>query len=251
MIMDNFVSNFFSQLTQARPVESLFDVIEDTVYFVKDSDSRYVAVNLPLVRRCGFSSKDELIGKTAEEVFPPHLGERFTAQDKNVLMSGEPVRGELELHFFSAGNESWCLTWKEPVRGEEGKIVGLVGISRDINFQAVNDPEIQAIASTLKLVQETLDQPMTTEDLAARGGFSAYQLDRRMKELFGITTAQYITRCRINLACHRLSQTAEPISQIAIACGYSEQSSFTRQFGRSVGITPKAYRDASTRVAGS
>jgi hypothetical protein len=45
----------------------LFDHVPDTVFFLKDTQGRYTAVNLTLVKRCGFEHKSELIGKTAEQ----------------------------------------------------------------------------------------------------------------------------------------------------------------------------------------
>ena len=57
--------------------EELFDRIDDMVFFLKDRNARYVAVNEALVRRCGLPGKADLVGRTAREVFPPLLGDRF------------------------------------------------------------------------------------------------------------------------------------------------------------------------------
>lgn len=48
---------------------------------------------------------------------------------------------------------------------------------------------------------------------------------------------------RIELACARLSWTEQAIGQIALDCGYGDQAAFTRQFRKSVGLTPRAYRE--------
>jgi hypothetical protein len=50
--------------------EELFDRIDDTVFFLKDRNARYVAVNEALVQRCGLPAKADLVGRTAREVFP-------------------------------------------------------------------------------------------------------------------------------------------------------------------------------------
>ena len=73
-------------------------------------------------------------------------------------------------------------------------------------------------------------------------GMSRYQLDRRVRALTGLTVGQYITRARIGHACHRLRHTDEPISAIALECGYSDQASFSRQFRQSLGLSPNQYR---------
>ena len=87
-----------------------------------------------------------------------------------------------------------------------------------------------------------LDAPLRVGDLAALAGLSTFQLDLRMRALFGVSVGQYLVRARIELACNRLRLTDEPISQIAQDCGYSDQAAFARQFRKSVGLTPSQYQ---------
>lgn len=234
---------FFRSLGRPIVGEEVFDSITDTIFFVKDLAGRYMVVNMPLVRRCGFESKQELIGFTAAEIFPPPMGERFTAQDLDLVTTGVPVHGQLELHLFPNGNEGWCMTWKEPLTNAEGDIVGLSGISRDLTSMVSDRDDLNAVSQVLDHIREHLDQPLHMDELVEIAGFSAYQLDRRIRGLFGISTAQYITRSRIELARHKLARTSQAINFIALDCGYSDQSSFTRQFRQLVGLTPSAYRE--------
>ena len=113
------------------PGIELFDRIGDIVFFIKDHEARYVAVNDTLARRCGFADSHALIGRKASEVFAAPLGERFEAQDLKVIAEGLSIRGRLELHLYPDGGEGWCLTWKEPLIDAAGAIRGLAGISRD------------------------------------------------------------------------------------------------------------------------
>ena len=54
-------------------------------------------------------------------------------------------------------------------------------------------------------------------------------------------------RLRIGRACDRLRHTEAPLSELALECGYADQAAFTRQFRKSVGLTPGAYRLATAR----
>jgi hypothetical protein len=110
----------------------LFDHVPDTVFFLKDTQGRYTAVNHTLVQRCGFGHKSELIGKTAEQVFPLPLGSGFSQQDQGILQGGPAINGQLELHLYGNRQPGWCLTWKVAVTNPQGDIVGLAGLSRDI-----------------------------------------------------------------------------------------------------------------------
>ncbi len=233
---------FFQALGTHLWAEELFDRVTDTVYFLKDSNGRYMSLNQTLVERCGCSSKHDLIGRTAEDVFPDPLGAQITAQDKDVLEASVAIREKLELHLYADGRQGWCLTWKEPLRDPAGQPVGLSGLSRDLRSHAGFHAGIDQLSAVLAHIEGNLDKPLRLPDLAAMAGLSAYQLDSRIRQLFGVTAGQYITRARIDHACTLLKQPGEAISTIALACGYNDQAAFSRQFRQSVGLSPAAYR---------
>lgn len=73
------------QLAQlAAPLLSgdLFDLLPDTVFFLKDRAGHYIAVNQTLVERCGRRSKTELLGRTVADVFPAGMAESYAEQGK-------------------------------------------------------------------------------------------------------------------------------------------------------------------------
>lgn len=236
-------AKFFAQLGQSYAAEDLFDQVPDIVFFLKDREGCYVAVNDTLVKRCTCTHKNELIGRNAMDFFPPPLGQRIVAQDMAVIRDGKSIRAQLELHLYPGGGQGWCLTWKEPVLGRDGLIIGLSGISRDLLSPAALQSDMAALSVVLDHIRENLDQSLHLPELAAMAGLSTYQLDQRIRSLFGISAGQYVTRARIELACNRLRQTDQPISRIALDCGYADQAAFARQFRRSTGLTPRYFRE--------
>src|SRR4029453_17722434 len=64
--------------------------------------------------------------------FPSELAERYAAQDERVLRTGRPIVDLLELHWYARRRPGWCLTTKLPLCNDAGRIIGLVGISRDL-----------------------------------------------------------------------------------------------------------------------
>ena len=223
--------------------EQLFDNVLDTVFFLKDADGRYLVVNHTLVRRCGFTNKAELIGKAASEIFPSPFGESFSGQDRRVLNGSSTVNGQLELHLYANGTQGWCLTWKVPIIGNDGKIVGLAGISRDVPQLSGPVAEHGPFAKAIAYVQDNIAHAFQVKDIAAASGLSVFQLDQRVRALFGLSTGQFVVRSRIEHACARLRSSKDPISAIAMDCGYGDQAAFARQFRKSVGVTPLSYRD--------
>jgi len=224
-------------------VEELFDRVPDVVFFVKDLDGRYRVVNQTLVARCGGRSKNDLLGRTAHEVFPQPLGVRFFEQDLEVCRTGSAITLQLELHLYPTRLEGWCLTDKVPLRDREGTVVGLAGISRDLQTTGDRTGSFAELAAVLDHTRDRFGGELRVEDLARTAGLSIYQLNRRLRLLFGITAGQLVTKTRIDAASAMLRTTSQPIADIAHACGYFDQSAFSRVFRRTAGLTPRQYRD--------
>lgn len=234
--------SFFESIGGMLPVDRLFDGVPDIVFFIKDARGRYMAVNDTLAARCGLADKDEAIGRSAEELFPPPLGDAFAQQDREILRGGPAIRDHLELHLYPGGRSGWCLTFKEPVPGKNGGVAGICGISRDLQATGTGDGDFAAMSAAIDHIHRHYDEALRLPALAEIAGLSVYQFDQRIRSLFHVTAGQYLVKVRIDAACKRLTGTTEPIAQIALACGYSDQSAFSRQFKQAVGISPLAYR---------
>lgn len=224
------------------PVDRLFDGVPDIVFFIKDAAGRYMAVNDTLAARCGLAGREEAIGRTAEELFPPPFGDAFAEQDRGILQGGPAIRDHLELHLYPGGRSGWCLTFKEPIPGKNGGVAGICGISRDLHAPGAQDGDFKALSDAIEHIHRHYDEALRLPALAAIAGMSVYQFDQRIRSLFRVTAGQYLVKVRIDAACKRLAATEEPIAQIALSCGYSDQSAFSRQFKQAVGMSPMAYR---------
>ena len=229
-------------LRESSFAEILFDRIPDVVFFIKDREGRYVVVNQTLVARCGRHDKNDLLGQTARQVFPSPLGNRFFEQDRSVLASGIPIVQNLELHLFPTRLEGWCLTDKQPLLGGSGRVMGIAGISRDLESPGAEAGHLAEVASALDHIRSNYGSEIRAEELAEICGLSIYQLNRRLRAIFGITVSQLITKSRIDAASEKLREGTLPIAEIAYSCGYFDQSAFSRAFRKTVGLTPRQYR---------
>jgi len=91
-------------------------------------------------------------------------------------------------------------------------------------------------------VRGNLNCPLKAEDLAEQLSLSAGHFNHAFKETFGESPHAYIVGLRLEMAQELMLSTAEPLSQIAYACGFADQSHFTKVFRRGVGQTPNAWR---------
>jgi len=227
---------------QAGFVLALFDHLPDVVFFVKDLEGRYAAINDTLVERLGRRRKEEVLGRTTRDLFPAPLGEAYLQQDLSVLESGRPLVDVLELHLYPGGTEGWCITRKTPVRTPHDGIVGLAGTSRDVPGAAIEGKHLAGLAEAVRLIRTHYGEPLRVDRLAAASGMSVYRFGRRIRALFGLTPAQLVAQTRLDAARTLLDGGSAPVAEIALACGYSDHSAFTRQFKRAVGLTPTEYR---------
>ena len=223
-------------------LERLFDRLPDVAFFVKDRRERYVMVNETLLIRCGIQHRKDLLGRTAEEVFPRGLGASYTAQDRLVLRTGSEIVDRLELHIYPDGQQGWCLTFKTPLRDGAGAIRGLAGISRDLHRPDERHPEYRRLAEAIEFLHAHYDETLRLEALTRKVGLSMDRFERLVSQLFHLTPRQLLTKIRIDAASRLLREGRQSIAAIAHACGYSDHSAFTRNFRATVGLTPRAFR---------
>jgi len=233
--------DLFSHLAQPFTGEALFDCLPDLVFFIKNRRCEYVVVNQTLVERCGRVTKTELIGRRADEVFPAPLGESYRAQDEAVLNSGAAVLNQLELHFYVTGGRGWCLTNKLPLHDHDNQVIGLVGISKDLRAANERSEDYSAVAKAVQHIQKNPGESLRVSELAKQAKLSTYQFEQRIRKLFQLTAGQLIQKTRMESAVRRLRETNDPIATVALDCGYSDQSAFTRQFRQTVGLSPSEY----------
>ncbi|VTR77974.1 AraC family transcriptional regulator [Cellulomonas hominis] len=223
----------------------LCDDLTGTMFCAKDVTGRYVVVNEAFVRRTSERSRRAVVGRSAAELFLPHLAERYDAQDREVLETGRSLHRELELIRRPGGAPGWYLTSKEPVRDAGGAVVGLVSISQALRAGDADEATVDALSRVAAFVQSRLADPPTVAELAEAAGCSASTLDRRVRRVYALSPQQYVLRARLDHAAALLGGTGSPLAEVAASAGFYDQASFTRTFGRLTGETPAQFRRAA------
>ena len=96
---------------------------------IKDLEGRYSVANLATANAFGMNVED-LIGKTARELYPPRIADWISRHDQRVIKRGEPISFEETL--ILDDREIHLGTVRFPLRDYKGDVVGVCTISRDI-----------------------------------------------------------------------------------------------------------------------
>lgn len=117
-------------------------LIENTpaIVFMKDPDGRYVLVNRHFAQTFNLRRED-LVGKTAGDIFPPDIADALRASDRRVLAAGVPQ--ELEEILPQAGELHTYLSIKFPVRDAGGRTYALCGVATDITERKRTERALQ------------------------------------------------------------------------------------------------------------
>jgi AraC-like DNA-binding protein len=232
---------FFGQLSDPQAIRAMFDHVPGVYFFVKDLDGRMVAASAAILGRLGFREESEFIGMRDSDVFPAHLAAAYAEDDAEVFRTGRPLVDRLELWFDEERQLEWCVTTKLPLMGRDGRVIGLMGLTRREGRSGTARPE-QLAARALVYLRQRPSVAVSPAELARQLAVSERTLHRRIREALGIAPYELALRVRIQLAAEALVLGIEPIADIAQAHGFCDQSLFTSHFRRRMGITPARFR---------
>ena len=97
--------------------------------FFKDRNSVYISCNESYARDLGLTP-DEIVGRTDYDFYPKELAEKYRADDTRIMESAQAK--EIEEDYVQDGQQAVVHTVKTPVTGENGRVVGILGIFWDI-----------------------------------------------------------------------------------------------------------------------
>ncbi len=132
--------------------------------FVKDSEYRKTLVNQfhiqAISTQLGCSSLDpevDILHKTDFDVYPKELAEEYFVDDRKVIEEGQSILNKEEVSIDPNGQKHWALILKIPLRDEEGKLSGMMGITTDITSQKNVQENLQKSKETLSLITNSID----------------------------------------------------------------------------------------------
>lgn len=96
----------------------------------------------------------------------------------------------------------------------------------------------------IEYINDHLKEDLSLVAIADHVGMSHYYFARLFKQSTGLAPHRYVIQCRVELALQFLRDKERSISDIALECGFANQSHLAKHFREFTGVTPKAYRES-------
>ena len=134
-----------------RQSRDLLDLLPQRLYRV-DNQGRVTFINRPMLTDLGIALQDSL-GKTARDFYPPHLAEKYQADDQRVL-AGETLTLIEENIAPATGEKRYVEVTKVPIRNAVGAVIGIQGIYWDITARVQAEQALQLSENRYRVLSD-------------------------------------------------------------------------------------------------
>jgi PAS domain S-box-containing protein len=165
--MEQALADRSAELSKERLLlRTLIDNLPDAIY-AKDASGRKTMANPADLRNLHCKIESDAIGKSDFDLFPPDIAQKFWEDDLKVI-HGEPVINREEYFLDDQGRKRWLLTSKLPLRDPGGKIVGLIGIGRDITDHKLAEDKLAYEQELFQMLLDNLPDAIYFKDRESR-----------------------------------------------------------------------------------
>lgn len=173
-------------------LNSLIEGIPDSIYF-KDKESRFIKVNKAMLRKHGFKSDKEIIGKTDFELFGKEHAQQAFEDEQKIIQTGIPIINKEEKEDWADGRTTWVSSTKMPLYNNQGEIIGTFGVSRDITDKVITEEQIKNSEKLYRsLFENSIDGMFLMTDVVLDCNQAVCEMLQYDKEfLVGISPAEF------------------------------------------------------------
>lgn len=153
--------------TDRKLLSAIISNLPEQIY-VKDLESRFLFCSKALVENAAsinpkFQNEEDIIGKTDFDIFPAEIAAEYREYEKELMESGESVINKEE-----SFRGKISLTTKVPMKDESGKIIGLIGMNRDITERKQSEEKLKNERILLRTIIDNLPDAIYTKDINCR-----------------------------------------------------------------------------------
>ncbi len=148
-----------SLITQLQESSAMLRLVLDNIpvrVFWKDLDLKYRGGNQFFAEDAGLDHYEQLIGKTDFDLDFARQADKYRSDDRSVIEEGASKLLYEEEQDRPDGTTSWVQTNKVPMRGEDGKIIGLLGTYQDITSQKKAEEEVRQLRNYLSNIIDSM-----------------------------------------------------------------------------------------------
>ncbi|MBM4050649.1 MAG: PAS domain S-box protein, partial [Planctomycetes bacterium] len=170
-----------------RESETRFRTLVENIpqkIFLKDRESRYVSCNGHYAADLGLGPED-IAGKSDYDFYPRELAEKYRADDREVMESGQ-IR-DIEEPYTKAGERRFVHTIKAPVKDEQGAVVGVLGVFWDVTERKRAEDEIWRLNADLerRVRERTAELEASNKELEAFAYSVSHDLRAPLRHVVG------------------------------------------------------------------
>ena len=145
-------------------LQHLIDQVPDYLW-IKDAGSRFVVVNKALTTDLGLAATTDLVGLSDFDIHPLEAARAFRAREIEVLASGRSAVDIEEIVVTKLGDRKWLSSTKAPLRDDDGKVFGLMGIARDVTARVLADELRDGQALLVEMIAKGAPLPAVLDHL--------------------------------------------------------------------------------------
>jgi AraC-like DNA-binding protein len=227
----------------------LFDSLEEIQVWIKDREGRYQWVNRAFRLNFALTQTDaappdekQIIGKTDYDLSPAFLADQFRLDDEYVL-AGNRIANRIEQVSQPDGTNAWNITNKIPLADASGKTIGTAGLTRILKSQNSEIASGSEFDAVLAYLRDNYHTAISNHQLASRAHMSVRTFERKFRASFHMTPQKYLRKLQMRMAARALVYTNKPLAEVAMSCGFADQSHFSREFRAHFRRTPREYRE--------
>jgi AraC-like DNA-binding protein len=238
-----FQEQFLKRCPGARSFFELFEHLPSTFFYAKDHLHRYVGANrLNLREVFGLDCLEDLLGKTDLDFQPPALAEAYHAEDRKVMDTRKPLPGQVWLVPHVRGTPKWYVSSKTPMFDSMNRVIGIAGVMYSIDEPQDRSAYFRELAPVIAYMEKHYAENIAMREMAGMIGMSSTRFNFRFQQILHMSPTEHLLRLRLDAAKRMLTSSDRKIAEVAMECGFWDQSHFGKRFQKALGMTPRAYR---------